>query len=129
MGSAWSCMIGLRTCFGTMPLYQKWVTKFGNRVPGVIFVDCCLRGMGQCMFCNNPITGIFVLVGVACNSRYAACMGLAGLVGATGTAYTLVLDVNMVRNGLFSLTGFLLGLVLALFHHGGDEHWTHMPWE
>ena len=32
--------------------------------PVVHFIDVCLRGAGQVMFQNNPLTGLFFLVGI-----------------------------------------------------------------
>eukprot|EP00928_Gymnodinium_smaydae_P075073 TRINITY_DN58092_c0_g1_i1.p1 TRINITY_DN58092_c0_g1~~TRINITY_DN58092_c0_g1_i1.p1 ORF type:complete len:404 (+),score=27.58 TRINITY_DN58092_c0_g1_i1:133-1344(+) len=112
---------------GTMQEQQQYVFDVGN--PYLLFVDACLRGMGQCMFCNNPLTGLFVFMGACANSYYAAFMGLAGLLGATLTAYAILPNPKKaVGNGLFGFSGMLCGLVLALFHFGSDEHFDYMPW-
>ena len=43
--------------------------------PVVHFIDVCLRGAGQVMFQNNPLTGLFFLVGIFWGAYSARCSG------------------------------------------------------
>ncbi|MEK7848667.1 MAG: urea transporter [Chloroflexota bacterium] len=77
-------------------------------------MDALLRGYGQILFCNNPATGLlFFLVFLIDPAR-----GLAGLVGAaTATAAGMMLGASplLLRSGLLSCNGALIGLSWVLF--------------
>lgn len=45
----------------------SWAT-LAERNPAVGVVDTLLRGVGQVMFQNNPLTGLLFLVGILVNS-------------------------------------------------------------
>src|SRR3712207_6330988 len=85
----------------------------GNPVVGV--VDALLRGVGQVMFQNNPLTGAIFLVGILVNSSELAGAGLLGLAASTLAAYLLGADRALIRNGLFGFNGILVGIGLAFF--------------
>jgi urea transporter len=53
------------------------------------FVDTLLRGTGQVMFQNNPVTGVLFLAGIFYNSRFLGGLGVLGLVSSTVTAVAL----------------------------------------
>jgi urea transporter len=84
-----------------------------NRSVGVI--DTLLRGIGQVMFQNNPITGLLFLVGIFINSYKYGLTALLGLVVATLTAHLLGADEMLIRNGLFGFNGVLTGIALSVF--------------
>ena len=44
----------------------------------MILVDSILRGVGQALLANNPISGVFILIGVAIANRWQFSMGLLG---------------------------------------------------
>ena len=46
--------------------------------PVVHFIDVCLRGAGQVMFQNNPLTGLFFLVGIFCRIHFAELIEVSG---------------------------------------------------
>src|SRR6266496_2259757 len=71
--------------------------------PVVTMVDTLLRGTGQVMFQNNPLTGLLFLAGIL------------GLATSTLTAYLLGADRTLIRNGLFGFNGILVGIGLAFF--------------
>jgi len=48
----------LRLVDGTMPALQERVQD----IPVVGFIDYCLRGIGQVVFMNSPLTGLFIMV-------------------------------------------------------------------
>jgi urea transporter len=84
-----------------------------NAVAG--FVDTLLRGTGQVMFQNNPLTGLLFLIGIFYNSRLLGVAALIGLVSSTATAMILRVDQLLIRAGLFGFNGILVGIGLAFF--------------
>lgn len=79
------------------------------------FVDSVLRGTGQVMFQNNPITGLLFLIGIFYNSITLGVFALLGNVAATLAAMALGSPAAAVRNGLFGFNGTLTGIALAFF--------------
>jgi urea transporter len=84
-----------------------------NEVIG--FIDTLLRGTGQVMFQNNPITGLLFLAGIFYNSVWFGIAGVIGLVASTVAAMILGADRNLIRAGLFGYNGILVGIGLAFF--------------
>src|SRR5258708_19642894 len=79
------------------------------------FVDTLLRGTGQVMFQNNPITGLLFLIGIFYNSYQFGIAAVIGLLASTITAMLLGADRNLIRAGLFGFNGVLTGIALAFF--------------
>jgi urea transporter len=82
--------------------------------PAVGVIDALLRGVGQVMLQNNPITGLLFLVGIFINSYIYGLTALLGLVVATLAAYLLGVDRRLIRNGLFGFNGVLTGIALSV---------------
>jgi urea transporter len=83
--------------------------------PVFAVVDTLLRGTGQVMFQNNPLTGLLFLAGIFVNSGKLGGLGILGLATSTLTAYLLGADRALIRNGLFGFNGILVGIGLAFF--------------
>lgn len=83
--------------------------------PAVAVIDTLMRGVGQVMFQNNPITGLLFLAGICINSYKYGLTALLGLVVATLAAYLLGADRTLIRNGLFGFNGVLTGVALSVF--------------
>jgi urea transporter len=83
--------------------------------PAVASIDALLRGTGQVMFQNHPLTGLLFLVGIFVNSAKLGGAGLLGLGASTLAAYLLGADRALIRNGLFGFNGILVGIGLAFF--------------
>src|SRR2546430_5000058 len=83
--------------------------------PLASFLDTLLRGCGQVMFQNNPVTGLLFLIGIFINSPLLGLAGLIGLIVSTVTAILLRVDRTLVRAGLFGYNGILTGIGLAFF--------------
>ena len=81
----------------------------------VSFVDTLLRGTGQVMFQNNPITGLLFLIGIFINSYQLGIAGIIGLLSSTIAAMLLGADRNLIRAGLFGYNGILTGIGLLVF--------------
>src|SRR5512136_1219578 len=86
----------------------------------VRFIDVNLRGSGQVMFQNNPLTGLLFLAGIFWGS-YTAGMpqvgigALLALVVATLTAMAINVDNKSLRIGLYGFNGILVGAALPTF--------------
>ena len=83
--------------------------------PVVGFVDELLRGIGQVMFQNSPITGLFFLVGLFVGSFEFGIYGLLGTAVATLTAHWLGVPKELTSVGLYGYNGTLVGVALAFY--------------
>lgn len=97
--------------------------------PLVQFGDAILRGVGQVMFQNNPITGALFLLAILVNSFVAGADlvaqgvspfmlfggALLGTAVSTLTAMLLGADRGLVGAGLFGFNGTLVGIALPFF--------------
>jgi urea transporter len=84
------------------------------------FIDINLRGAGQVMFQNHPLTGLLFLAAIAWGALTADAGvvllgGLAGLLAATLTAMWLRVDAEGLAAGLYGYNGLLVGLALPTF--------------
>ncbi|MBE3559026.1 MAG: urea transporter [Ktedonobacteraceae bacterium] len=89
--------------------------RLAHENPLIGFLDMLLRGCGQVMFQNNPLTGLLFLVGIFVNSALLGLAGLIGLVVSTLTAMLLRADRSLIHAGLFGYNGILTGIGLAFF--------------
>ena len=84
------------------------------------FVDINLRGIGQVMFQDNPLSGLLFFIAIGWGS-YASGMprvatgGMAAVVVATLTAQWLNVDAADLGAGLFGYNAYLAGLALPTF--------------
>ncbi len=95
------------------------------------FVDINLRGVGQVMFQDNPLSGALFLAAVAWGSYaggvpHVASAGLVALVVATLSALWLHVDEKSLRAGLYGYNGILVGLALATFLAPGPLLWAYV---
>lgn len=93
------------------------------------FVDTCLRGAGQVMFQNNPVTGLLILVAVvggtiASGTPAAGVGAVVGLVVGTGAALLLGVDAASVRQGMFGFSPLLTGVALPTFLGNHPSVWV-----
>jgi urea transporter len=95
----------------TMPDWQRRVES--NPIGD--FVDYCLRGVGQVVFMNNPITGLFIIIGIFVASAWLGVAAILGVLASTLLAIALGMDRTLIRAGLFGFNGVLVGAGLGLF--------------
>jgi urea transporter len=100
---------------GTMSWVYGFVTKHMPMPKTCLFVESCLRGIGQVFFQNNPVSGLLIAIGLFVQSTRVAVHGILALVCGNGTAYLLGMDRGLVRSGLFGYNSYLVGLALATF--------------
>ena len=95
------------------------------------FVDINLRGVGQVMFQDNPLTGALFLAAIGWGSYAAgaprvAIAGLLSVVVATLMAQWLRVNEASLRAGLYGYNGILVGLALATFLAPGALMWVYV---
>ncbi|XP_046982522.1 uncharacterized protein LOC124552289 [Schistocerca americana] len=86
-----------------------------NKSPWLLFkfLDALLRGYGQVLFCNNPLTGALLLAALAVADWTVCLWGL--LAAATGLLVSVAAqqDMGAVRAGATTFNSLLVGLVSA----------------
>jgi len=95
------------------------------------FVDLNLRGIGQVMFQDNPLSGLLFFIAIGWGS-YAAGMpqvaigGLVAVVAATLTAQWLRVDAADLGAGLYGYNAYLVGLALGTFLTVSPLWWVYV---
>ena len=102
---------GLRYLNGTMPAMQERVVN----IPVVGFIEYCLRGVGQVVFMNSPLTGLFIMVAAWTYDPWLGFAGTLGLIISNLAALALGFDRGAIRAGLYGFNGVLVGLALGTF--------------
>ena len=83
--------------------------------PYLGFVDWTLRGIGQVVFQNNPVSGLIILLAILFNSWIYAVICVIGVIASTLTAIILKADKGLIRDGLCGFNGALVALALIAF--------------
>lgn len=106
---------------GTMqPLNQRLANQ-----PVLNFFNATLRGIGQAIFVNNPISGLLIIIAIFIQSPWLGTLSLLGTAAANLMAIALKLDRGTIQNGIFGLNGLLIGATLAFFGLlGGKGVWN-----
>lgn len=95
------------------------------------FVDLNLRGIGQVMFQDNPLSGLLFFVAIGWGS-YAAGLpqvalgGLVAVVTATLAAQWLCVDAADLRAGLYGYNAYLVGLAFGTFLFVSPLWWAYV---
>ena len=79
------------------------------------FVDACLRGCGQVMFQNNPVTGFIFFFFFFYNSWELGFCAVLGTAASTFVAIALGADKGLIKAGLFGFNGTLAGIALPFY--------------
>lgn len=84
------------------------------------FIDINLRGIGQVIFQDNPLSGLLFFVAIGWGSYAArapeiAIGGLLALIVATLTALWLRVEVAALNAGLYGFNAYLVGIALPTF--------------
>ncbi len=100
-------------------MLNRWEGLTG-RSGALRFVDINLRGIGQVMFQDHPLSGLLFLIAIGWGSYTAgtpqiAIGGLLAVVVATLTAQSLRVEEAGLRSGLFGYNAFLVGIALPTF--------------
>jgi urea transporter len=95
------------------------------------FLDINLRGIGQVMLQDNPVSGALFLAGViwgacAAGMPRIALAGVVAVVAGNLTAKWLRVDRASLHAGLFGYNAVLVGLALATFLGPGPLLWVYV---
>jgi urea transporter len=91
-------------------------------IKGEGFTDAVLRGLGQVVFQNNPLTGLLILLAISVNSFVYAGAALFGAVVGTATAKLLRIENKLVRDGLFGFNGALTAIAMVAYASSERVH-------
>ena len=100
---------------GDAPQCASWAR---NNSWMALVADCTLRGCGQVVFCNNPLSGLLILIALALGSPVITVFGIVGAFTATvfgGLILATQETHAKVQQGLFGYNGLLVGLAMATF--------------
>lgn len=117
-----------QTITGTM----QWLNRKLASQPGLDFINATLRGIGQVIFANNPVSGLLILLAMTIQSPWLGLLALLGTATATATAMLLnqiplgspEANRGMIQNGIFGLNGTLVGAAMAFFGAFGNGSWN-----
>ncbi|WP_286331960.1 urea transporter, partial [Duncaniella freteri] len=73
------------------------------------------RGIGQVMFQNNALSGLFMLIGIFLNSWQMGLLALLGNVISNMAAYFSGYKQDDIKNGLYGFNGTLVGIAVGAF--------------
>lgn len=95
------------------------------------FIDFNLRGIGQVMFQDNPLSGLFFFVAIGWGSFMAGALeiaigGLLALLIASLTALWLRVETTVLHAGLYGFNAYLLGIALATFLDPSPLLWVYV---
>lgn len=101
---------------GTMPHLPSYISKLSLPTPFVsilLFAEANLRGMAQVYFQNNPLSGLFILIGMFVQSTRVAVHGLIAICAGNLAGLLMGFDRSFISSGLFGYNSFLVGLALC----------------
>ncbi|MBS1572268.1 MAG: urea transporter [Bacteroidetes bacterium] len=81
------------------------------------------RGIGQIMLQENPITGVFFLVGLFYGSVYYGFAALVSVICGTITAYIFRFDKQTITTGFYGFSAALVGVALLVFLKNNAFTW------
>eukprot|EP00051_Salpingoeca_urceolata_P008679 m.107928 g.107928 ORF g.107928 m.107928 type:complete len:868 (+) comp15874_c0_seq1:325-2928(+) len=110
----------LRLAMRTMPEFSAAADKlripvFGRGLYPLVILDALGRGISQCVFINNPLSGVILFLAMFQNDPWVATVAAIGLATSTAFAHFLGLDKRFIRHGLYGFSGFLVAGTVAYF--------------
>lgn len=112
-----------------LPEQSGW-TRVGRSNPLLEYIDNALRGCGQVIFMDNPLTGILNFVAMfwgAHTGGTTLAVAIGSVVGtfvATAVAYLLRVDRGALRMGLYGFNGMLVGAGIPTFLGATPVMWV-----
>ena len=91
-----------------------WKDRFRDH-PLLGPIDWILRGIGQVVFQNNPVSGAVILGAIFYNSWLYGTVCLIGTIISTLTAVLFKADKGMIKDGLFGFNGALIAIALVAY--------------
>lgn len=98
-----------------MDLIRKIETKNGLAEKTASFVNILLKGLGQIMLQENPVTGFLFLIGIFYGSVIMGTAAILATVCGTATAILLKYDKSEIDKGLYGFSAALVGVAIMMF--------------
>lgn len=91
--------------------------EIGNGLVGktASFTSIILKGLGQIMLQENPVTGLLFLFGIFYGSFVMGVAALLATICGTATAFLLKYEKSDIDKGLYSFSPALVGVAVVLF--------------
>jgi urea transporter len=91
-----------------------------EKSPFIEYLDVCLRGSGQVIFMDNPLTGLLNFVAIfwgaiAAGTPEVAIGALIATLVSTAMAYSISVDRSKLKMGLYGFNGMLVGCGIPTF--------------
>ena len=108
-----------------------WWEGLSATSTAVRFVDRVLRGIGQVMFQDNPLSGLLFFIAIGWGSwaggvPQVAIGGLVAVVAGTLTAQWLRVDAAGLNAGLYGFNAYLTGIALPTFMASTPQLWVYV---
>jgi urea transporter len=108
-----------------------WWEGVSARSAMLRFTDRLLRGIGQVMFQDNPLSGLLFFIAIGWGSWAAgepeiAIGGLVALVAGTLMAQWLRVDAAGLNAGLYGFNAYLTGIALPTFMAPTPQLWVYV---
>ena len=81
------------------------------------------RGIGQVMFQNNALSGLFMLIGIFLNSWQMGILAVCGNIISTLTAHFSGYKYDDIKNGLYGFNGTSVGSLIMLIIASALSTW------
>ena len=116
---------------GSDDCFDERLVEAARHNPVLRAVDTILRGAGQVMFQDNPVTGLLFIVGIAWGAIAAdmpavAIGAVVGLIVSTATAMLLRVDETSLETGLYGYNGILVGAAVPTFLQNEPLLWVYI---
>lgn len=114
----------------SLPVRGSAWARMVDGSPAAEWLDTALRGSGQVVFMNSPLTGLLNIAAMfwgawAGGTTLAVAIGsVLGAMIATATAHALRADRGRLRIGLYGFNGMLVGAGLPTFLAAGPLMWA-----
>jgi len=79
----------------------------------VLLSVATLRAFGRVVFCDNPFTGLWIVLGIACASPLAAASAVLAATTVNAVALYLGLDLETLRSGTYATNAVVMGSSVA----------------
>lgn len=81
-------------------------------------VDGLLRGFGQVIFCDNPLSGLLTIVALLVGDVYVGVLALVAAASATFGSLLVGVEPGLIQSGLMTYNSVLVGCCLGTFLPG-----------
>mmetsp|Transcript_12607 Transcript_12607/g.31761 ORF Transcript_12607/g.31761 Transcript_12607/m.31761 type:complete len:612 (-) Transcript_12607:227-2062(-) len=95
---------------GTAPGFTDLTTNNAPTTPWYfVLLEACFRAFGRVVFCDNPVTGIFIWLAILFASPLGAFCSMLSVMTANATAMYLDLDTAILASGQYARNAVLIG--------------------